>query len=99
MDQLSSVSVTSPGLRVQPVVMPFGDPQSWTLVDQDAAVVEPVEAFLAHLHAIERSPNTVNGLPLESWRLLYAAAGWSAASLSYWIGDINAAELCRRRWL
>ena len=39
------------------------------------------------------------GLPLESWRLLYAAAGWSAASLSYWIGDINAAELCRRRWL
>ena len=51
MDQLSSVSVTSPGLRVQPVVMPFGDPQSWTLVDQDAAVVEPVEAFLSHLHA------------------------------------------------
>jgi integrase/recombinase XerD len=61
-DQLSSVSVTSPGLRVQPVVMPFGDPHSWTLVDQDAAVVEPVEAFLSHLHAIERSPNTVKGL-------------------------------------
>jgi hypothetical protein len=58
-DQLSSVFVTSPGLWVQPVVMPFGDPQSWTLVDQDAAVVEPVEAFLSHLHAIERSPNTV----------------------------------------
>ena len=42
---------------------------------------------------------SAHGLPLESWRLLYAAAGWSAASLSYWIGDINAAELCRRRWL
>jgi hypothetical protein len=39
------------------------------------------------------------GLPLKSWRLFYAAAGWSAASLSYWIGDINAAELCRRRVL
>jgi hypothetical protein len=39
------VSVTSPGLRVQSVVMPFGDPQSWTLVDQDSAVVEPVEGF------------------------------------------------------
>src|ERR1700736_1126778 len=39
------------------------------------------------------------GLPLKSWRLFYAAAGWPAASLSYWIGDINAAELCRRRVL
>ena len=48
-------------------------------------------------HAVENTPGI--GLPLESWRLLYAAAGWSAASLSYWIGDINAAELCRRRWL
>jgi integrase/recombinase XerD len=52
-DKLSSVSVTSSGLRVQPVVMPFGDPQSWTLVDRDEAVVEPVEAFLSHLHAVE----------------------------------------------
>ena len=69
MDWLSSVSVTSPGLRVQPVVMPFGDPQSWTLVDQDAAVVEPVEAFLSHLHAIERSPNTVKAYAhdLRDW--------------------------------
>jgi integrase/recombinase XerD len=53
------VSVTMPGLRVQLVVMPFGDPQSWTLIDAGAAVVEPVERFLSHLHAIERSPNTV----------------------------------------
>ena len=69
MDSLSSVSVTSPGLRVQPVVMPFGDPESWTLVDRDAAVVEPVEAFLSHLHAIERSPNTVKAYAhdLRDW--------------------------------
>jgi integrase/recombinase XerD len=68
-DWLSSVSVTSLGLRVQPVVMPFGDPHSWTLVDQDAAVVEPVEAFLSHLHAIERSPNTVKAYAhdLRDW--------------------------------
>jgi integrase/recombinase XerD len=52
-DWLSSVSVRSPGLHVQPVVMPFGERQSWTLVDRDSAVVEPVEEFLAHLHAIE----------------------------------------------
>ena len=39
-----------------------------------------------------------NGLP----RVVKASlmpAGWSAASLSYWMGDINAAELCRRRLL
>jgi integrase len=54
---------------VQPVVMPFGDPQSWTLVDQDSAVVEPVEGFLAHLHAVERSPNTVKAYAhdLRDW--------------------------------
>lgn len=69
MDQLSSVSVTCPGLRVQPVVMPFGDRQSWTLVDQDSGVVEPVEGFLAHLHAVERSPNTVKAYAhdLRDW--------------------------------
>ena len=68
-DWLSSVSVTGPGLRVQPVVMPFGDPQSWTLVDRDSAVVEPVEGFLSHLHAVERSPNTVKAYAhdLRDW--------------------------------
>src|SRR6185436_5145296 len=40
-------------------MMAFGDAESWTLVDRDAAVVEPVEAFLSHLHSVERSPNTV----------------------------------------
>jgi integrase/recombinase XerD len=63
------VSVRSPGLHVQPVVMPFGERQSWTLVDRDSAVVEPVEEFLAHLHAIERSPNTVKAYAhdLRDW--------------------------------
>jgi integrase/recombinase XerD len=84
-DQLSSVSVTSPGLWVQPVVMPFGDPQSWTLVDQDAAVVEPVEAFLSHLHAIERSPNTVKAYAhdLRDWFEFLDRSGlvWSRVRL------------------
>jgi site-specific recombinase XerD len=54
---------------VQPVVMVFGDAESWTLVDRDAAVVEPVEAFLSHLHAVERSPNTVKAYAhdLRDW--------------------------------
>ncbi len=85
MDRLSSVSVTSPGLRVQPVVMPFGDPHSWTLVDQDAAVVEPVEGFLSHLHAIERSPNTVKAYAhdLRDWFEFLDRSGlvWSRVRL------------------
>ena len=39
------------------------------------------------------------GFPSNREGFPYAAAGWSAASLSYWMGDIKAAELCRRRLL
>lgn len=59
MDWLSSVSMTRAGVRVQRVAMPYGEPESWTVLDADWSVVEPVEAFLSHLHAVERSPNTV----------------------------------------
>jgi site-specific recombinase XerD len=51
--------MTSAGLRVQRVTMPYGEAESWTVVDGEWSVVGPVEAFLAHLHAVERSPNTV----------------------------------------
>lgn len=69
MDWLSSVTMTCPGLRVQPVVMPFGDRQSWTLVDRDFVVVVAAESFLSHLHAVERSPNTVKAYAhdLRDW--------------------------------
>lgn len=43
-------------MRVQRVVMPSG-PESWTLVGA-SGVVEPVERFLVHMSAVERSPNT-----------------------------------------
>ena len=61
--------MTKSGVRVQPVVMTFGDRQSWTLLGRDAAVVEPVERVLAHLHAVERSPNTVKAYAhdLRDW--------------------------------
>ena len=42
---------------------------------------------------------TLIELPLESWRVPYAAAGWSAAIFSYSVGGSNDAELCRRRVL
>jgi hypothetical protein len=82
-DKLSSVSVT--GLRVQPVVMPFGDPESWTLVGRDSAVIEPVEGFLSHLHAVERSPNTVKAYAhdLRDWFEFLGQRGavWSRVRL------------------
>lgn len=45
-------------MRVQRVVMP-GGAESWTVLDGRLAVIGPVEGFLAHLTAVERSPNTV----------------------------------------
>lgn len=46
-------------MRVQRLVMPTSGAVSWTVVDEALVPVEPVERFLAHLAAIERSPNTV----------------------------------------
>lgn len=51
--------MTRAGLRVQRVTMTYGDAESWMVLDSGGSVVEPVEAFLSHLHAVERSPNTV----------------------------------------
>ena len=38
--------------------MPNGE-QSWTVLGPDGDPVPPVEAFLAHLQALNRSPTTV----------------------------------------
>lgn len=43
---------------VQKVLTPSGA-VSWTVVGEDLLPVEPVEAYLAHLSALERSPNTL----------------------------------------
>lgn len=45
-------------MRVQRVLEPPTDRESWTLLSDDG-VVAPVDRFLAHPTAIERSPNTV----------------------------------------
>jgi len=52
-------------LRVQQVLPPDGGPESWTVADEQFAVVEPAEAFLAHLTAIERSPGTVRAYAFD----------------------------------
>lgn len=56
-DFLSLVSMT--GVRVQRVAMPFGDAESWTVLDEQWSVIDSAEGFLSYLHSVERSPNTV----------------------------------------
>jgi integrase/recombinase XerD len=70
-------------LRVQRVVMPSGA-ESATLL-RDGVVVEPADRFLAHLTAIERSPNTVRAYAhdLRDYFAFLESRGleWSGVSL------------------
>ena len=45
-------------MRVQRVLMPDGA-ESWTVLDAGGDPLPAVEAFLAHLQALDRSPTTV----------------------------------------
>jgi|BarGraNGADG00212_1021973.scaffolds.fasta_scaffold55504_1 hypothetical protein len=49
--------------------MPVTEIESWTVLADDDEVVEPVERFLTHLTALERSPNTVRAyaFSLKLW--------------------------------
>jgi integrase/recombinase XerD len=69
---------------VQKVMGPGGE-TSWTVLDERFEPVEAIEAYLAHLEAIERSPNTVRAYA-SSLRLFFdflAARGvaWDAVGL------------------
>jgi integrase/recombinase XerD len=79
------VSATGVGVRVQRVVMPHGETRSWTVLDRDWSVLAPVEAFLWHLHAVQRSPNTVKAYAhdLRDYFEFLDAVGvvWSAVRL------------------
>ena len=46
-------------VRVQRLVMPVTGVESWTVLDDKLVIVAAAERFLAHLAALERSPNTV----------------------------------------
>ena len=56
-------------MLVQRVLMPTSGAESWTVLDDDGEVVEPVERYLAYLAALERSPNTVRAyaVSLKLW--------------------------------
>jgi integrase len=63
--------------------MPVTGAESWTVVGDDGGVVVPAERYLAHLSALERSPDTVRAyaLSLRLWFefLGQAGVGWAGA--------------------
>lgn len=52
-------------MRVQRVAGLDSRPESWTVLDDAFAVVDPIDEFLAHLTAIERSPGTVRSYAFD----------------------------------
>ena len=72
-------------MRVQRVLMPGSEAESWTLLGDDQVPVEPVERFLAYLAAVERSPNTVKAYAhdLKDWFAFLDGRGvdWRAATV------------------
>jgi integrase/recombinase XerD len=72
-------------MRVQRVVMPESGRESWTLLGDDLAPVEPVERFLAYLASMEKSPNTVKAYAhdLKDWWAYLAGhgVGWQSVTL------------------
>ena len=56
-------------MRVQRVLMPGSEAESWTVLGDDQVPVEPVERFLGYLASIEKSPNTVKAYAhdLKDW--------------------------------
>jgi integrase/recombinase XerD len=72
-------------MRVQRVLMPDSEDESWTLLGDDQVPVEPVEQFLGFLASIEKSPNTIKAYAhdLKDW-LTYLDGhrhGWRTATL------------------
>lgn len=65
-------------MLVHKVVAPGGE-TSWTVLDEQFEPVEPIEVYLAHLVAIERSPNTLRAYA-SSLRLFFDfLAEWDVA--------------------
>lgn len=70
-------------MRVHTVIAAGSEHKSWTVVDDELCPVEPAERYLAHLAAVERSPNTVrayaHGLRLWWEFLAIREVAWDGA--------------------
>ena len=64
-------------MQVARVISPVSSRESWTVLGEDDAPVEPVERYLAYLTDIERSPNTVKAYAhdLKDWFVFLADRG------------------------
>lgn len=73
-------------MRVQRVEMPDGA-ESWTVLDDVGEPVAPIEAFLAHLQALDRSPMTARAYAtsLKLWVefLGLVEVGWDQAKAEH----------------
>ncbi len=71
-------------MRVEHVVMPTTETVSWTVVDDEGLPLASAEAFLAHLTALERSPETIraHAVSLKLWFefLAQTQLSWDEAS-------------------
>jgi hypothetical protein len=99
-------------MRVQRVIMPESGRESWTLLGDDLAPVEPVERFLAFLASVEKSPNTVKAYAhdLKDWwaYLSRHGLGWQLVTLEDVAGFVawlrlppearDGRLLCCQRW-
>lgn len=72
-------------MQVQRVLMPDSGAVSWTVLDDEHSLVEPVERFLGYLASIERSPNTIKAYThdLKDWFVYLGGVGldWREVSL------------------
>lgn len=72
-------------MRLQRLVMPETEAVSWTVIGDDAEPVAPIEAYLVHLTALERSPETVRAyaISLKLWFEFLARVGlaWDGVSI------------------
>jgi integrase/recombinase XerD len=72
-------------MRVQRVLMPGSEAESWTVLGDDQVPVEPAERFLGYLTSIEKSPNTVKAYAhdLKDWFTYLASQdlGWRAVTV------------------
>jgi integrase len=64
-------------VRLQRLVMPVSEATSWTVIGDDGELLAPIEAYLVHLTALERSPDTVRAyaISLKLWFEFLARAG------------------------